>query len=191
MPSTGVISGTPTVAGTFTFTSKVADSKGKTDTATCTIVVVAPVNLDCGSCGTGKAYKGTSYSSSFCEPGKTSATSPMLQRPAKRPPRRVPSPSPNCVPNWASDVSACHTGSKLRPPPSGKSASWKPPSDEKILKKIETLGGNPRPTGVEKLTDTGVYRVRVGDYRIIYDIVDKVTTVLVLKVGDRKEVYKR
>jgi mRNA interferase RelE/StbE len=35
-----------------------------------------------------------------------------------------------------------------------------------------------------------VYRVRVGDYRIIYDIEDKVTTVLVLKVGDRKQIYK-
>ena len=61
----------------------------------------------------------------------------------------------------------------------------------KVLNKIEALGRNPRPTGVEKLTDTGVYRVRVGDYRIIYDIEDKVTTVLVLKVGDRKEIYER
>ena len=61
----------------------------------------------------------------------------------------------------------------------------------RILDKIGTLGSNPRPAGVEKLTDTGVYRVRVGDYRIIYDIEDKVTTVLILKVGDRKEVYNR
>ena len=60
-----------------------------------------------------------------------------------------------------------------------------------IFKQIGTLGSNPRPAGVEKLTDTGVYRVRVGDYRIIYDIEDKVTRVLVLKVGDRKQVYKR
>ena len=51
-----------------------------------------------------------------------------------------------------------------------------------IFKKIGTLGSNPRPAGVEKLTDTGVYRVRVGDYRIIYDVEDKVTRVLVLKV---------
>ncbi len=60
-----------------------------------------------------------------------------------------------------------------------------------ILKQIGTLGSNPRSAGVEKLTDSGVYRVRVGDYRIIYDIEDKVTRVLVLKVGDRKQVYKR
>jgi mRNA interferase RelE/StbE len=44
---------------------------------------------------------------------------------------------------------------------------------------------------MENLTNTGLYRVRVGDYRIIYDVEDKVTRVLVLKVGDRKQVYKR
>jgi mRNA interferase RelE/StbE len=36
----------------------------------------------------------------------------------------------------------------------------------RIIDKIGTLGSNPRPPGVEKLTDTGVYRVRVGGYRI-------------------------
>ena len=61
----------------------------------------------------------------------------------------------------------------------------------KIFKKIDSLGSNPRPPGMEKLTNTGLYRVRVGDYRIIYDVEDKVTRVLVLKVGDRKQVYKR
>ena len=64
--STGVISGTPTTPGTYTFTSKVTDSKGKTDTATCTIVVVAPPDLQCGACGSGnKAYKGTAYSAAL------------------------------------------------------------------------------------------------------------------------------
>lgn len=61
----------------------------------------------------------------------------------------------------------------------------------RILKKIATLRSNPRPVGVEKLTDTGLYRVRVGDYRLIYDIEDHILRVLILKVGDRKEVYKR
>jgi len=61
----------------------------------------------------------------------------------------------------------------------------------RILKKIETLGTTPRPVGVEKLTDTTFYRVRVGDYRIIYEVEDQITRVLVLKVGDRKEIYKR
>jgi mRNA interferase RelE/StbE len=61
----------------------------------------------------------------------------------------------------------------------------------RVFQKIETLKSNPRPAGVEKLTGTDLYRVRVGDYRIIYDIEDDVTRVLVLKVGNRKEVYKR
>lgn len=62
---------------------------------------------------------------------------------------------------------------------------------KRLFKKLETLALNPRPVGVEKLSGSEFYRVRVGDYRIIYDIEDNVTKVLVLKVGDRKEIYKR
>jgi mRNA interferase RelE/StbE len=62
----------------------------------------------------------------------------------------------------------------------------------RIFTKIETLRINPRPSGVEKLSGaTDLYRVRAGDFRIIYTIEDQVTTVLILKVGDRKEIYKR
>ena len=62
----------------------------------------------------------------------------------------------------------------------------------RILNRIETLQRNPRPVGVEKLSDSeGLYRVRVGNFRIIYEIEDRITKVLVLKVGDRKEIYKR
>jgi mRNA interferase RelE/StbE len=60
-----------------------------------------------------------------------------------------------------------------------------------IFKKIGTLQSNPRPVGVEKLTAIDSYRVRVGDYRIIYDIEDRITTVLVVRIGNRKEVYRR
>ncbi|MCU1237169.1 MAG: Ig family protein, partial [Candidatus Solibacter sp.] len=64
--ATGVISGSPTTPGTYTFTSKVTDSKGKTDIATCTITVAAsPVNLDCGTCGSSKAQLGVFYSSTL------------------------------------------------------------------------------------------------------------------------------
>jgi hypothetical protein len=67
--STGVISGTPTTAGTYTFTSKVVDSKGNSDTTTCTIVVNAAVNLACGTCGANKATVGTPYSSALSVTG--------------------------------------------------------------------------------------------------------------------------
>jgi hypothetical protein len=70
--STGVISGTPTTAGTYQFTSKVVDSKGKSDTAICTIQVVgAPVNLDCGPCSAGKATAGIAYSATMKVTGGT------------------------------------------------------------------------------------------------------------------------
>src|SRR5262249_6848975 len=65
--TTGVVSGTPTTAGSYTFVIKVVDSKGSSDiTSSCTITVLpAPINLDCGSCGTGNAAVGTAYSSSL------------------------------------------------------------------------------------------------------------------------------
>jgi hypothetical protein len=65
LSSTGAIGGTPTTVGTYTFTSKVTDSKGKTDTTICTIVVLAPIDLQCGFCGSDKAYKGTALSSTL------------------------------------------------------------------------------------------------------------------------------
>jgi hypothetical protein len=70
--STGAISGTPSTAGSYTFTSKVVDSSGNTDTTTCTIVIVAPaISLQCGSCGGGKASTGTAYSSTLSVIGGT------------------------------------------------------------------------------------------------------------------------
>ena len=61
----------------------------------------------------------------------------------------------------------------------------------RIFKKLDALAINPRPAGVEKLTAVDAYRVRVGDYRIIYDIEDDKTAVVVHKVGNRKDVYTR
>ena len=61
----------------------------------------------------------------------------------------------------------------------------------RITSKIDSLRQSPRPPGVEKLTDrTNQYRVRVGDYRIIYQIEDQRLIILVLHIGDRKEVYR-
>ncbi|MEA2475790.1 MAG: hypothetical protein QOE06_3705, partial [Thermoleophilaceae bacterium] len=67
---TGAISGTPTTAGTYTFTSQVVDADGGTATSICTIVVVAPpINLICGTCGATKAYAGTQYAASLSVTG--------------------------------------------------------------------------------------------------------------------------
>lgn len=59
-----------------------------------------------------------------------------------------------------------------------------------IISTIDSLAENPRPFGYEKLTDKRGFKFRVGSYRIVYDIKDKVLTVEILKVADRREVYR-
>jgi mRNA interferase RelE/StbE len=61
---------------------------------------------------------------------------------------------------------------------------------KKILKKIESLGNDPRPPGCRKLSGQERYRLRQGLYRIIYSIQDNELTVWVVKVGHRKEIYR-
>ena len=59
-----------------------------------------------------------------------------------------------------------------------------------VLKKIESLAQNPRQAGTQKLSGQERYRIRSGDYRIVYSIEDLVLIVLVVKVGHRKNVYQ-
>ena len=57
--------------------------------------------------------------------------------------------------------------------------------------KILNLAGHPRPHGVEKLTDSeDVYRVRQGDYRIVYHVDDSTHQVTVLRIRHRREAYR-
>ena len=61
----------------------------------------------------------------------------------------------------------------------------------RITRKLEELEDNPRPMGVEKLSGReDLYRVRVGDWRIVYAIQDQELIVLVVKVAHRREVYR-
>jgi len=60
-----------------------------------------------------------------------------------------------------------------------------------IKNSILSLGDNPRPTGCKKLTNTkNIYRIRVGIYRIVYEIHDKILTVYIFDVDHRKQVYR-
>jgi mRNA interferase RelE/StbE len=61
---------------------------------------------------------------------------------------------------------------------------------KKILKRIEGLAKNPRPWGCEKLTGQERYRLRQGQYRIVYSIQNDELTVWVVKVGHRKDIYR-
>lgn len=60
----------------------------------------------------------------------------------------------------------------------------------KIIKRIQSLGENPRPAGSQKLSSREQYRVRQGDYRIIYSIDDKDFVVDVVKIGHWREIYR-
>ena len=60
----------------------------------------------------------------------------------------------------------------------------------KIVKRIQTLALNPRPDGSQKLSGKEQYRVRQGDYRIVYSIEDKESLVDIFKIGHRREVYR-
>jgi len=60
----------------------------------------------------------------------------------------------------------------------------------RILTRIEALVDDPRPVGSEKLSGQERYRVRQGNYRILYEIIDDELVVTVVKVGHRRHVYR-
>jgi mRNA interferase RelE/StbE len=61
---------------------------------------------------------------------------------------------------------------------------------QRIVARIEALADNPRPAGCRKLSGSERYRIRQGVYRIVYAIEDKQLVVCIIKIGDRKEVYR-
>ncbi len=60
----------------------------------------------------------------------------------------------------------------------------------RIRKSIFSLAENPRPNGCKKLKGKESYRIREGDFRIIYEIKDDILVIMVIKIGHRKEVYE-
>jgi mRNA interferase RelE/StbE len=66
-----------------------------------------------------------------------------------------------------------------------------PQEQQRIKPKIDALVSIPRPDGVVKLSgEDDLYRIRVGNYRIIYSIHDNQLLILVLKIGHRRDVYQ-
>jgi len=62
----------------------------------------------------------------------------------------------------------------------------------RVSRKIDALAQDPRPAGVKKLEgEADIYRVRDGNFRIIYRLEDRKLLILVLLVGDRRDVYRR
>jgi mRNA interferase RelE/StbE len=60
----------------------------------------------------------------------------------------------------------------------------------KILDKIKTLSDDPHPGGSIKLTNQEKYRVRVGNYRVLYKVEINILTIFVVKIGHRKNIYR-
>ena len=62
---------------------------------------------------------------------------------------------------------------------------------QRIREKVRNLEGDPRPPGVKKLKGmTDYYRIRVGEYRVIYAIKDDILLVIIVDVGHRGDVYR-
>ncbi len=66
------------------------------------------------------------------------------------------------------------------------------PARDRVLDAIEDLGEDPRPHGAKKLVgEQTAWRIRIGDYRVIYDVFDSELTVSVVRAAHRREVYDR
>jgi mRNA interferase RelE/StbE len=60
----------------------------------------------------------------------------------------------------------------------------------RILGRLSNLEADPRPPDVKKLKGRDAWRIRVGDYRVIYEIYDRELQIIVVRVGHRREIYK-
>lgn len=65
------------------------------------------------------------------------------------------------------------------------------PDQRRLIRAMDALADNPRPRGIKKLAGPDdLYRIRVGDYRVVYTIQDDRLIVLVVRIGHRKDVYR-
>ena len=60
----------------------------------------------------------------------------------------------------------------------------------RIISAIRELAGNPRPPGSKKLSGRPAWQIRIGAYRVIYEIQDHRLVILVVVIGHRREVYR-
>ncbi len=61
---------------------------------------------------------------------------------------------------------------------------------ELLSKSLYKLSDNPRPNGYKKLKGREGYRIRIGNYRIIYTIEDNILTIVIIDIGHRKDIYR-
>ena len=61
---------------------------------------------------------------------------------------------------------------------------------DRIISAIQALAKNPRPAGCKKLSGREAWRIRIGNYRVIYEIHDDRLIILVIVIGHRKDIYR-
>lgn len=61
---------------------------------------------------------------------------------------------------------------------------------ERVRDRIRQLADDPRPAGARKLTGRPAWRLRVGDYRVIYEVRDEEREIVVMHIGHRRDVYR-
>jgi mRNA interferase RelE/StbE len=64
------------------------------------------------------------------------------------------------------------------------------PHRDRIVTAVRQLADEPRPPGTKKLAGRNAWRVRVGDFRVIYEIHDEMLIIVVISIGHRREVYR-
>jgi mRNA interferase RelE/StbE len=65
-----------------------------------------------------------------------------------------------------------------------------PPIAIRLVRAIDRLSFNPRTGNVRPMVGSKSWRLRVGDYRVVYDILDQRLVILIIKIGHRREVYR-
>ena len=76
-------------------------------------------------------------------------------------------------------------------PSAAKELEGLPGKDRRrVVTRMRSLADQPRPSGCEKLTGHDLFRVRQGTYRILYEIQDHDLTVIIFKIGHRRDVYR-
>jgi mRNA interferase RelE/StbE len=89
-------------------------------------------------------------------------------------------------------MSAAHFAVEFLPSADRNLRRLTPAVQRRIVAAIEALAVNPRPPGVVKLAgDENLWRIRIGQWRVIYEIHDRRLVVLVVRVGHRKDIYRK
>lgn len=64
------------------------------------------------------------------------------------------------------------------------------PDIQRVVARLQGLAHDPRPRGCEKMEGANLYRVRQGDWRVLYEVDDTAKRVMVVKIGHRREIYR-